>query len=55
MKPNILFLVIDGLRADTCYEKSKAIIPNINHLMKIEIIEYYLTKIIHLLNYNFFH
>jgi len=34
MKPNILFLVIDGLRADACNEKSKAIIPNINHLMK---------------------
>lgn len=35
MKPNILFLVIDGLRADRCYgEKKSSITPNIDKLIK---------------------
>jgi len=34
MKPNILFLVIDGLRADRCYGKNKSsITPNIDKLI----------------------
>ena len=34
MKPNILFLVIDGLRADRCFGKSKSsITPNIDKLI----------------------
>ena len=35
MKPNILFLVIDGLRADRCYgEKKSSITPNIDKLIE---------------------
>ena len=35
MKPNILFLVIDGLRADRCYgEKKSSITPNIDKLIQ---------------------
>ena len=35
MKPNILFLVIDGLRADRCYGKKKSsITPNIDKLIQ---------------------
>ena len=34
MKPNILFLVIDGLRGDACTGKLKAVTPNINNLIK---------------------
>ena len=34
MKPNILFLVIDGLRADSCIKNSTSITPNIDNLIK---------------------
>jgi len=35
MKPNILFLVVDGLRADRCYgEKKSSITPNIDKLIE---------------------
>ena len=35
MKPNILFLVLDGLRADRCYgEKKSSITPNIDKLIQ---------------------
>ena len=35
MKPNILFIVIDSLRADYCYgEKKTSITPNIDFLIK---------------------
>lgn len=35
MKPNILFLVVDSLRSDRCYEtQTKSIIPTINSLIK---------------------
>jgi len=34
MKPNILFLVIDGLRADRCIGNSTAITPNIDSLKR---------------------
>ena len=35
MKPNILFIVIDSLRADKCYgDKKTSVTPNIDSLIK---------------------